>query len=158
MVSASPKNSVTLELRQMIGQLPLVRETDEAEASLSALSFQSLTHPNRHVWIDTDLDGIGIGIDLEDWRRNDDWDDAVAHVKANSNLDAVEIVGIWLSGAKLSDWYSNVNQEYKLMEPKEIIQLERTTAWQLLNRNNLPAKLNSAYKQQVDSQARVSAT
>jgi len=138
----------------MIGQLALVRETDEAEASLCALSFQSLTVPSRHVWIDTDLHEVGIGLDLEDWQRDDEWDDAVARVKASSALDAVEVVGIWLSGARLSDWYTNINQEYGLMQPKEIIQLERMSAWQLLNRNS-PAMLKTIYRPQIDSQVRV---
>ena len=79
---------------------------------------------------------------------NDDGDDAVARVKARSTPDTVEIVGIWLSGARLSDWYTNVNQEYKPMEPRKVIQLERNRAWQLLNQNDLPMGLNTTYKQQ----------
>ena len=150
MVFTSPKNDEAEQQRQMINQLPMIRETDEAEASLCALSFQSLLVPTRHVWIETDFDGVGIGLDLEDWQRNDDGDDAVARVKARSTPDTVEIVGIWLSGARLSDWYTNVNQEYKPMEPRKMIQLERNRAWQLLNRNDLPKGLNTTYKQPVE--------
>lgn len=150
MVFTSPKNDVAEQLRQMMNQLPMIRETDEAEASLCALSFQSRLVPTRHVWIETDFDGIGIGLDLEDWQRNDDGDDAVARVRAASALDTVEIVGIWLSGARLSDWYTNVNQEYKPMKPKKMIQLERNRAWQLLNRNDLPIGMNTTHKQPVE--------
>ncbi len=150
MVFTSPKNDVAEQLRQMMNQLPMIRETDEADASLCALSFQSRLVPTRHIWIETDLDGIGIGLDLEDWQRDDDGDDAVARVKAHSALDTVEIVGIWLSGARLSDWYTNINQEYQPMQPRKMIQLERNTAWQLLNQHDLRIGLNTAYKQPVE--------
>lgn len=116
MTNRMPKDRVTEQLRQKIKrQFPWVREIEEAEASLCALSFQSATHPDRHVWIDTDLDGIGL--DLEDWQLDDDEDDAIARVKAPSLSAAADIVGIWLSGAKLSEWYKNINQEYLIMEP-----------------------------------------
>lgn len=115
MTQAMPKDRVTEQLRKKIkSQFPWVRETEEAEASLCALSFQSTTHPERHVWIDTDLDGIGL--DLEDWQSNDDADDAVARVKATSVNTAADIVGVWLSGARLSEWYTNINQEYLVMQ------------------------------------------
>jgi len=115
MTQVMPKDRVTEQLRKKIkGQFAWVRETEEAETSLCALSFQSTTHPERHVWIDTDLDGIGL--DLEDWQRNDDGDDAVARVKATSINAAADIVGVWLSGARLSEWYTNINQAYMVMQ------------------------------------------
>lgn len=55
---------------------------------------------------------------------DDEWDDAVALIKASSLLDAVQLVEVWLSGAKLSDWDANVNQEYRSVWPKKYVQLE----------------------------------
>ena len=118
-----PKDRITEQLRQKIKrQFPWARETEEAEASLCALSLQSTTHPERHVWIDTDLDGIGL--DLEDWQLDDEGDDTIARVKAESIKAAINIVGVWLSGANLPDWYTNINQEYLAMQPLKPIQWE----------------------------------
>lgn len=110
------KNEVTETIRQMIGhQLPFVCETNRAETFLSTLSFQSTVYPERHVWIDTNLDGIGI--DLEDWNNQSEWDNAVARITVDSLDEVVEIVKIWLSGGFL-DNYSNVNQEYQRVVKK----------------------------------------
>ena len=72
-----------------------VWETDRADMSLCNLAFQSPTHPNRHVWLDT---LHGIYVDLEDWTYDDTWDNAVAHVTVESVPEAAEIVAAWLSG------------------------------------------------------------
>lgn len=112
MISNAFKDTLTEELRSRIAaELLWVRETDEAEASLSTLSLQSTLHPHRHSWIDTDMDGIAI--DLEDRLLDDAWDDAVARVKVASIADAVDVIGVWLSGATLSEWFADVNQEYR---------------------------------------------
>lgn len=137
MIPKTQKTSEIEKLRSRIQKYPFVQETDEAEASLCALSLQSQTHPERHIWIDTDMDEISIGMDLEDWQLDDDIDDAVARVSVDSLDEAVEIISVWFSGAELSDWYTNVNQDYQPMQPKKIIQLERKVAWQLLNQCNL---------------------
>lgn len=114
MTNVTPKDTLTEELRRrVVAELNWVQETDEAEASLCALSLQSTLHPHRHIWIDTDMDGIAL--DLEDRRLDDAWDDAVARVKALSVQSAVEIVGIWLSGATLPEWFTGINQEYQPM-------------------------------------------
>ncbi|MDM8528274.1 hypothetical protein QUF58_08670 [Anaerolineales bacterium HSG24] len=118
MTELVPKDKTTEKLRQMIiYQIPIAHETDEAEALLTALSFQSQLYPVRHVWIDTDLGGI-IGMDLEDWTYQDEWDNAVARIKVDTLADAVEIIQVWLSGANLFDWYSNVNRKYLSVKKK----------------------------------------
>lgn len=123
MLVSTPKDEITKRLRQVIQrQIFLACETDDAEAFLSALSFQSKLYPERYIWIDTDFDGIGI--DLEDLSLEDEeheegeWDDAVARLKARSLEEAVEITSLWLSGANLSDWYTNVNQQYLPVQKK----------------------------------------
>ncbi len=116
MTNVALKDNLTANLRNQISaKLPWTQETDEAEASLCALSLQSTIHPNRHVWLDTDMDGITL--DLEDRQLadtwDDTWDDAVAHVKVTSIASAIEVIGIWLSGATLSEWFTGINQEYR---------------------------------------------
>lgn len=106
-----PKDDITETLRQMIGEIiPIAYETDRAEACLSTLSFQSINYPERHIWIDTD--GDGIAIDLEDWQDEREWDNAVARITVEATAEVVDIVKTWLSGEKL-DNYSNLNKDYK---------------------------------------------
>ena len=106
------KDELTEYLRQMLGRnIVQVYETSRAETSLCTLSFQSTTHPERQVWIDTDLKGIGI--DLEDWNRESEWDNAVARIKVESLEEAVEIIQVWLSGKNLDNYYSNINKKYE---------------------------------------------
>lgn len=133
MLGSTPKDEITKRLRQMIKrQIPFCAETDDAEAFLSALSFQSKLYPERYIWIDTDFDGIGIDLEdlsLEDEEDQEDqeneWDDAVARLKARSLEEAVEIASVWFSGADLSDWYSNVNQQYLPVQKKITWRVER---------------------------------
>lgn len=106
-----PKNDITETLRQMIGEIiPTAYETNRAEACLSTLSFQSLNYPERHIWIDTD--GDGIAIDLEDWQDEREWDNAVARITVEDTTEVIDIVKTWLSGKKL-DNYSNLNKDYE---------------------------------------------
>jgi len=106
------KDELTERLRQMIGRnTPESYETDRAETCLSTLSFQSKAYPEKHVWIDTDLNGIAI--DLEDWEMSTEWDNAIVRIKVESLEEATEIIQIWLSGGKLDDHYSNMNKIYK---------------------------------------------
>ena len=110
-VRSEPKNEITEAIRQKVGRIvPEIQETDRAESGLCTLSFQSTAYPERHIWLDTDLNGIGI--DLEDWNIEEEWDNAVARVKVYSLEDAVEIIQIWLSGGQL-DNYDNVGLEYE---------------------------------------------
>ncbi|NEP51522.1 MAG: hypothetical protein F6K65_23065, partial [Moorea sp. SIO3C2] len=74
------------------------------------LSFQSINYPERHIWIDTD--GDGIAIDLEDWQDEREWDNAVARITVEATAEVVDIVKTWLSGEKL-DNYSNLNKDYE---------------------------------------------
>lgn len=109
----APKNEITEKLRQMLkSKLLKAVETNRAETCSCTLSFQSTVSPQRHAWIDTDLEGIGI--DLEDWNLESEWDNATARIRAESLEDAVEIVQTWLSGGNL-DNYSNVNREYEMV-------------------------------------------
>ncbi len=104
----------------MIGhKSPGARETDDAAASLTTLSFQSDIFPERRVWIDTDLEGIGL--DLEDWNIKAEWDNAVARIKAQSLAEVVEITQLWLSGANLDDYYTGLNKEYKRIVKKDLL-------------------------------------
>ena len=112
------KDTLTEQIRQSIEKhVTAAQETDEAEASLDALSFQSTVCPERHVWIDTSLEGIGV--DLEDWDMGDEWDNAVARVLGSSLDDTVELVQIWLSGANLEDYYFDLNKAYKKVTRKK---------------------------------------
>lgn len=93
------KDEITQQLRQLIGQHRLIAlETDRAAANTCTLSFQSVAYPERHVWIDTNLDGIEI--DLEDWHDETEWDNAVAHFTVDSIQAATVIVKHWLLGGK----------------------------------------------------------
>jgi hypothetical protein len=110
------KDATTERLRQLVQQsVPVVRETERADAFLCILSFQSISFPERHVWVDTKLDGIGV--DLEDWNVEGEWDNAVARVKVESLEDAAELIQTWLSGESLEK-YSNVNKEYQKITKK----------------------------------------
>jgi hypothetical protein len=93
------KDEITQKLRQLIGQhISIAQETDRAAANTCTLSFQSITYPERHVWIDTNLNGIAI--DLEDWHNETEWDNAVAHFTVDSIQAAFSIVKHWLLGGK----------------------------------------------------------
>jgi hypothetical protein len=97
-----PKDEITEQLRQMIvARVSTAQETDDAEALLTALSFQSTSCPERHIWIDTDL--AGISLDLEDWNIEEEWDNAVAHINVTSLVEVVNITETWLSGVKLAE-------------------------------------------------------
>ena len=91
-------------------KIPQAYETDRAEASLSTLSFQSNICPERHVWIE--VDATGISIDLEDWTIENEWDNAIARTEVKSYEEAIEILQIWLSGANMEDFYTNINKDY----------------------------------------------
>lgn len=94
------KDEATARLRKLILQRPGLRETDSAEAGLTTLSFQSVSHPRRSVWIDTDLNGrMVVDLEEESSERNDDRD--VAHVIPADDDAAVAVVEAWVSGAHL---------------------------------------------------------
>jgi hypothetical protein len=84
------------QLRDFIRhKAPDASETDRAEADLRALSYQSTSHSHRHVWIDFDADKIGI--DLEDWNTDDEWDNTISHVTAATLDEAARIIQGWLA-------------------------------------------------------------
>lgn len=90
-----PKNKITQQLRQLIRQqIPEAQETDRAAANTCTLSFQSTTYPERHVWIDTNVEGIEI--DLEDWNDENEWDNAVTRLSVDSIQAAAATVKNWL--------------------------------------------------------------
>src|ERR1041384_6298552 len=87
-------------LRELISdRCPEAQETGRAEADLTALSFQSTTLRNRHVWVNIFLDrNWPIVIDLEDWDSNANWDNSVAHFEALTVEGAAGVCVAWLSG------------------------------------------------------------
>jgi hypothetical protein len=100
-LSTSPKDKITENIRQQIGKaVPEAVETDRAEASLCSLSFQSKTHPERHIWIDAEEQQIQI--DLEDWQDETEWDNAVDQITVESVREAIDILQCWLSGETLN--------------------------------------------------------
>lgn len=112
------KNALAEQLRQMITlNISEAGETSRAEASLDALSFQSLIVPERHVWIEVDADGVSV--DLEDWTSENEWDNAVARMDVESFAEVIEILQVWLSGAKLEEYSANVNKSYKRLAKKK---------------------------------------
>ena len=111
------KDAPTEQLRQLILSAPVgICETSRAEATLSALSFQSLTYPNRHAWVEVDTKGASI--DLEDFRLDDEWDNAVARTDVDSLAEAADMLRVWLSGADFPAHYSNINKEYEPLVKK----------------------------------------
>ena len=115
----SRKDVTTEQLRQLVQQnVPVAYETKRADDLICALSFQSTSFPERHVWIDTNLNGIGI--DLEDWNVEGEWDNAIARVKVDSLKDAVELVRTWLLGESLGK-YDNINKQYQRILKKSDI-------------------------------------
>jgi hypothetical protein len=94
------KDDRTERLRGLLRTHEELKETDRANLCLAALSFQSVRYPNRHVWVDTDIDG-GFVIDLEDWEYDETWDNSVAHLMT-TNIEACSMIIIaWLSGNTL---------------------------------------------------------
>ena len=101
-LSTSPKDKITENIRQQIGKAaPEAVETDRAEASLYSLSFQSETHPQRQIWIDTDEQDIQV--DLEDWQDETEWDNAVDRITVESVSTLIDILKHWFSGEKSDD-------------------------------------------------------
>ena len=94
------KNEETESLRHLVQLSVEVGETADADVGLTTLSFQSVRHPNRHVWVDTDLAGE-LSIDLEDWEHDETWDNSVAHLTAPNIEGAAVIIVAWLSGQPL---------------------------------------------------------
>ena len=118
-MTTDPKDKITEKIRQCIAkEIPEASESDRAEASLCSLSFQSKGYPERHIWIDTD--GDGIKIDLEDWQDESEWDNAVARITVESVEEALDLVKTWVLGEKLAQ-YSNLNKEYGIVKKMETI-------------------------------------
>lgn len=100
-LSTSPKDKITESIRQQIGKaVPEAVETDRAETSLCSLSFQSKTHPERHIWVDTDEQHLQL--DLEDWQDETEWDNAVDRITVESVSAVIDILKGWLSGETLN--------------------------------------------------------
>src|SRR5687767_9482959 len=94
------KDEVTARLRAALLAVPEAQETNRAEAGLTTLSFVSRKHPNRNVWVDTDLAGRLV-IDLEDFQDDREWDNAVARVAPVDESSAVSVIAAWLGGQAL---------------------------------------------------------
>jgi hypothetical protein len=96
------KDATTEETRRLISRHPDPVETSRADSGRSTLSFQSVSHPERRVWLDTDLGGRLV-IDLEDWVAGESWDNAVCHLAAPSSNVLAQIAVAWLTGRSLRD-------------------------------------------------------
>ena len=83
-------------------EVPCAVETARADAGLTILSFQSGARGERHVWIDTDLDGDMV-VDLEDWNFDGTWDNSVAHLSVPNEDLLIRSVSAWLSGSSLEE-------------------------------------------------------
>ena len=118
-MSFDQKDEMTEMLRHLIKEaISAAIETNRAEASLCSLSFQSRTHPARHVWLDSENESIML--DLEDWQDGDQWDNTVARVTVESLDEAVNLVKVWLFGEDLAQ-YLNLNQDYGVVARKAAI-------------------------------------
>lgn len=91
------KDERTEWVRSALKECDGLKETDRADSGLTTLSYQSINHAERHVWIDTDLAGE-VSIDLEDWTNDDEWDNSVANVTTHDIKLAASIVAAWLKG------------------------------------------------------------
>ena len=115
----SQKDEFTLSLKNhLILSIAQIVETDRADDSLCTLSFQSITCPMRHAWIDTD-DGT-IKIDLEEWDNEEEWDNAIVRVTVESEKLAIDLLKDWLTGQSLEK-YSNLNKDYEILTRKLVI-------------------------------------
>lgn len=113
------KDAETLILRQQIlSTIQQAQETEDANVSLSSLSFQSKLYPERHAWIDTE-EGL-ITIDLEDWQDEAEWDNAIARVTVNSDVMAIDLIKDWFTGSNL-DRYVNLDKTYGTVSEKTVI-------------------------------------
>lgn len=118
-MSLDQKDEMTEILRHLIeAAVSAAIENNRAEASLCSLSFQSRTHPERHVWLDSENESIRL--DLEDWQDGDQWDNAVARVTVGSLDEAVDLVKVWLFGENMAQ-YSNLNRDYGIVTRKAAI-------------------------------------
>lgn len=99
------KADYTERLRRYISQqVADAQETQRADASFTALSYQSRSHPNRHVWIETDEQGMTL--DLEDWAIQDAEHYVVQSADVESVDEALTLV---------KDWFSNIDAVYETM-------------------------------------------
>ncbi len=92
------KDERTEPVRAMLKGCDEVRETDRADSGLTTLSFQSVSHSQRRVWIDTELAG-DISIDVKDWTNNENWDNSVVNVTTHNLEEAASTAIAWLRGS-----------------------------------------------------------
>lgn len=103
------KDELTEQIRQLIGRsVPIAVETDDAEALLNALSYQSRHHPQRHVWIE--IEPGEFILDLEDWHNSAEWDDTVLQIVVEAEDDVIELVETWLVGRAITQLHMNGHQ------------------------------------------------
>lgn len=96
------KNETTEILRQMLHKMSGCHETTRADLGLTTLSFQSDVNPNRHIWIDTDLDGECV-LDLEDWNDSSAWDNSVAHACSDRVALLADVAKAWLEDKSITE-------------------------------------------------------
>ena len=96
------KNEITEEVRRLVLAHAGIVETLRAEAGLTTLSFQNHSLLERHVWVDTDLDGQMV-VDLEDWSTEGSWDNSVVSLTAIDSRNLSNIIVDWLSGRSVEE-------------------------------------------------------
>jgi len=103
------KDELTEQIRQLLDRrVPVAIETDDAEALLNALSYQSRHHPQRHVWIEIEPEEFTL--DLEDWHNSAEWDDTVLQIVVEAEDDVIELVETWLAGRAITQLHMNGHQ------------------------------------------------
>lgn len=96
------KDAVTEKARRLILASHMASETSRAEPGLTTLSFRSLIHPERGVWIDTDLGGEMV-VDIEVTTNTASWDNSITSYSAKDFNHLTNIAVSWLSGSSLDD-------------------------------------------------------
>lgn len=94
------KDAATEGFREGLTDSSAIVETDRADSGLTTLSFQSMSHTERHVWMDTDLSGEAV-LDLEDWSDETQWDNSVAHGCSQELALLSNVAKVWLTGGSL---------------------------------------------------------
>jgi uncharacterized HAD superfamily protein len=89
------KTKIIKEIRKALTSSQFLRETEDAYASTTTLSYQSIKLPERHVWIETFNQ---FQIDLEDWNNDKNWDNSVIHFTTLDKCSLIKIANAWLRG------------------------------------------------------------
>jgi uncharacterized HAD superfamily protein len=92
------KTKIIQEIRKTLISSQFLRETEDACASTTTLSYQSIKLPERHVWIETFKQ---FQIDLEDWNDDKNWDNSIIHFTTSDKFSLIKIAIAWLRGESI---------------------------------------------------------